>query len=141
VRLVLDTNVLVAAVRSRRGSSRQLLKAALVSEYSLLISVPLMMEYESVLTRPEHLAASHASVEDVQVILHGLATVCARVQLAYLWRPMLRDPKDEMVLETAANGSADVLCTFNTRDFFAARRFGIEVATPSMVWHKLESSL
>jgi putative PIN family toxin of toxin-antitoxin system len=122
---------LVAAFRSRSGASRQLLTAALSGEFFVLISVPLMMEYEAVLTWPEHLRASRVSVADVQQILYVLAAVCERIKLAFLWRPVLRDPADEMVLETAVNGGADLVCTFNTSDFAAAKRFGIKVASAS----------
>jgi putative PIN family toxin of toxin-antitoxin system len=141
LRLVLDTNVLVSALRSRRGASRQLLTGALTLRYSLLISVPLMLEYEAVLTRPEHLKVANASASDVGEILSALAIVSERVRMSYLWRPVLRDPADEMVLETAVNGGANLLCTFNVRDFPAARDFGIEVAVPAEAWKKVERSL
>jgi predicted nucleic acid-binding protein len=79
--------------------------------------VPLMLEYESVLTRPEHLAACGASKEDVSAALDELALVGKRVELAIRLRPMLSDPNDEMVLETAINGRADAIVPFKDRDF------------------------
>ena len=114
---VLDTDVLVAAFRSDAGASRQILEGALARRFELLLSVPLMLEYESVLTRPENLAASGASREDVSTVLDELAAVGKRVELVIRTRPMLPDPNDEMVLETAINGSADAIITFNERDF------------------------
>src|SRR6516165_8922083 len=111
---VLDTDVLVAAFRSNAGASRQVLEAARVRRFELLLSVPLMLEYESVLTRSENLAASGASREDVSAVLDELALIGKRVELMIRTRPMLRDPDDEMVLETAINdGRADAIVTFN----------------------------
>jgi putative PIN family toxin of toxin-antitoxin system len=135
---VLDTSVLVAAVRSSSGASRQLLIAALKRRYSLLLSVPLMMEHQAVLVRQEHLEAARLSAVDVEEILSAIASIAEPVRLVYLWRPMLRDPDDEMVLETAVNGSADYLCTLNTRDFIPAARFGIEVVNPGAAWRIVE---
>lgn len=119
---VLDTGVLVAALRSSRGASRQLLLAALDRRFELLLSVPLMLEYEAVLTRHEHLAASGLTTADVEGILDDLAVVAKPVRLAFRWRPRLSDPNDDMVLETAMNGSADAIVTFNRRDFQEASR-------------------
>jgi putative PIN family toxin of toxin-antitoxin system len=125
---VLDTDVLVAAFRSDAGASRQVLDAARARRFQLLLSVPLMLEYESVLTRPENLAASGASREDVSAVLDELASIGKRVQLMIRIRPMLPDPDDEMVLETAINGRADAIVTFNQRDFRpAAARFRCSV--------------
>ncbi len=114
---VLDTDVLVAAFRSDAGASRWLLEAARTRRFKLLLSVPLMLECESVLTRPEHLAASGATTEDVSAVLDELALVGERVELAVRLRPTLADLNDEMVLETAINGRADAIITFNERDF------------------------
>ncbi len=107
----------MAAFRSEAGASRQVLEAARARRFKLLLSVPLMLEYESVLTRPEHLAACRASIEDVSAVLDELASVGKRVELMIRTRPMLPDPNDEMVLETAINGRADAIVTFNDRDF------------------------
>lgn len=138
MRIVLDTSVLVAALRSHRGASRKLLLAALDQRFTALVSVPLMLEYEAVLTRPEHLEAAHLSASDVEEVLADLASVTEPVRLAFLWRPALRDPGDEMVLDTAANGGADLLVTLNVRDFQQpAKRLGIQVMTPWEAWKRL----
>ncbi len=129
---MLDTNVLVAAVRSGRGASRSLLESALAAEYRPLVSVPLMIEYEAVLKRPEHLEASGLTSRDVDVILDALATAVEPVRLAYLWRPLLRDVGDDMVLETAVNGRARAIVTLNRRDFEpATQRFELVVLSPA----------
>src|SRR5580700_6328765 len=128
---VLDTNVLVAAFRSGSGASRRLLEMALAREFEGLLSVPLIFEYEAVLTRPEHLLASGASAEDVGDVLDGLAAAGRRTRLAFRWRPALPDPNDDMVLETAVNGQAHAIVTFNERDFNpVAARFGCRVMRP-----------
>lgn len=114
---VLDTDVIVAALRSDRGASRQLLLAALNEQFELLLSVPLVLEYEAVLTRPQHLAACGLSISEVGLVLDDLAAVARPVRLAFRWRPALSDPDDDMVLETALNGNASAIVTFNQRDF------------------------
>jgi len=135
---VMDTDVLVAAFRSDAGASRQVLEAARVLRFELLLSVPLMLEYEAVLSRPEHLAASGASKEDVTAVLDELARIGKRVALEIRMRPILRDPNDEMVLETAINGRADAIITFNERDFRpVAARFRWSVLRPGEVVRRL----
>jgi putative PIN family toxin of toxin-antitoxin system len=142
VRLVLDTDVLTAALRSDRGASRRLLVGALTGRFGLLVSVPLMIEYEAVLTREEHLAAAGASVEDVMTVLDALASVLEPVRLSFLWRPMLPDANDDMVLETAVNGRADLLVTFNRRHFeMASVPFGIDVESPAEAVRRLRGLL
>lgn len=130
--MVLDTTVLIAALRSDRGASRVLLEKALDGEFTLLASVPLMLEYETVATRTEHLEAAGLSEEDVEAVLDALATVIEPVRLAFLWRPMLPDGDDDMVLETAVNGQADILVTVNRRDFEpAVGTFSLKVVSPA----------
>ena len=128
---VLDTDVLVAAFRSEAGASRLILQAALARRFEMLLSVPLMFEYEAVLCRPEQLAASGASTEDVRDVLDGLAALARHVKLAFRWRPALPDPNDDMVLETALNGQAYAIVTFNEQDFNpVAAQFGCLVMRP-----------
>jgi len=114
---VLDTDVIVAGLRSSRGASRQLLHAALDGQFDLLLSVPLILEYEAVLRRREQLEACGLDERQVERVLDDLAAVARPVKFAFRWRPKLRDPNDDMVLETAMNGGADAIVTFNARDF------------------------
>ncbi len=96
-----------------------------------LVSVPLMIEYEAVMTRSEHLAASGLSAEDVGVLLDAIAAVVEPVKLDFLWRPTLKDADDDMVLEAAVNGRAHAIVTLNARDFSPhAERFGVSVQSP-----------
>ena len=138
MRIALDTNVLVAALRSDLGASRQLLVAALEREYELLLSVPLVIEYEAVLTRPGHLKATGISAEDVGTLLDALVAASEPIQLSFHWRPISRDPGDDMVVETAVNGRADLLVTFDLRHFSkVVLPFGVVAASPGQALAKL----
>jgi putative PIN family toxin of toxin-antitoxin system len=139
VRLVFDTNVLVAALRSDRGASRKLLLGALDRTIKVIASVPLIIEYEAVLTRPGHLAAAGLSIEEVNTVLDAFVAVAEPVQLHFSWRPRLKDPGDEMVLETAVEGYVDRLVSFNLRHLrSAAQEFGILVLVPSEAWKEVQ---
>jgi putative PIN family toxin of toxin-antitoxin system len=132
MRAVLDTDVVVAGVLSPSGASRQLLVAAVDGRFELVASVPLMLEWEAVLKRPEILRASKGSAGDIDVLLDQLAAACLPVDLHFLWRPRTKDPDDDMVLETAINGRADAIVTFNLRHLLAAREyFGMVVERPA----------
>jgi putative PIN family toxin of toxin-antitoxin system len=129
-RVVIDTSVVVAALRSRLGASNLLLREVADSQLSLLLSPALFLEYEEVLKRPEHRLVHRLREEQVDEFLAEIAAIAVPVDLHYQWRPLASDPSDEMVLETAINGQADVLITFNVQDFEAAKRFRISVLTP-----------
>jgi putative PIN family toxin of toxin-antitoxin system len=140
LRLVLDTDVLVAAMRSRGGASWQLVDGALVREFTLLLSVPLVLEYEAVVTREEHRKVHRLSVPELDEVVNSLVRVAEAVQIRFLWRPFLSDPTDDMVLETAVNGRADQLVTFNQKDFAAgAERFPFKILRPSEALHRLRA--
>jgi putative PIN family toxin of toxin-antitoxin system len=131
VRVVLDTDVVVAAMRSPRGASAAILRAARQGRATLLASVPLALEYEAVSSRAEHRLAAGLSEREVKVFLTAVAAMAEPVTTHFLWRPQLRDPDDEMVLEAAVNGGADALVTFNLRDFGTVpAQFGVEVLLP-----------
>ncbi|MDD9993755.1 MAG: putative toxin-antitoxin system toxin component, PIN family [Rhodospirillales bacterium] len=131
MRYVLDTNVVVAGLRSPNGASAALLDHVLSERFALLLSVALALEYEAVCRDPAQRIVSGLSDEEVSTIVSALCAVCEPVDARYLWRPRLRDPADEMVLETAANGRADALVTFNRRNFGdAPAQFGVAPQTP-----------
>jgi predicted nucleic acid-binding protein len=96
--MVLDTDAMVAALRSNAGVSRRLLIYALNKRFELLLSVPLVLEYEAVLKRPEHLKTAGATRDDIDAILDALVAVSVPVMPNFSWRPELSDPGDEMVL-------------------------------------------
>ena len=140
MRFVLHTSAMVASIRSDRGASRRLLETALRGQgVTLLASVPLLIEYEAVMTRPEHLNAAGLTATEVGSLLDAVSAVAERVRLAFLWRPLLPDLDDDMVLETAANGRAVGIVTFNRRGFvLATQQFGITVLSPAEALSRLE---
>ena len=131
MRVILDTNVVVAGTRSDQGASFRLLLAAQERRMSLLLSVPLCLEYEAVLTRRAHLRAIGAAAADVRRFIDALIAVAEPVEIRFLWRPGLRDPDDAKVLEAAVNGRADWLVTFNVADLATAAEFGVNVGRPA----------
>ena len=131
MRLVLDTDAVVAAMRSPTGASAAIIRAAREGRVTLLVSVPLAIEYESVCRKYEHRLAAGLSDRQVDIFLDAALAMCEPVETHFLWRPQLRDPNDEMVLEAAVNGRADGLVTFNRRDFGTApERFGVAILLP-----------
>ncbi len=116
MRIVIDTDVLLSAFISPAGASRQLVLDALDGKFALLLSTPLLVEYESVLHRSEHLARAKAMTADVTEILDALAGICVPVVFDYNWRPTGAHADDELVIETAINGHADAIATFNLKD-------------------------
>ena len=130
--IVVDTNVLVSALRSSTSFSRRLVIEVLNNRVAAAVSVPLFIEYEDVLSRPIQLKAFRLTVQEVGAFLDGLAGVLVPVDIAYLWRPQLKDPADEMVLEAAANASASHIVTWNVKVFVPAQRlFDLKVITPT----------
>src|SRR5579872_2995318 len=108
----------------------------------MLLSVPLILEYEAVLTRAEHLRACGLTVVEVGHVLDDLAAVAKPVRLAFRWRPRLSDPDDDMVLETAMNGAADAIVTFNRRHFAAGLRgFRCRLISPQVALQEIRSGI
>jgi putative PIN family toxin of toxin-antitoxin system len=137
--MVLDTSVLVAGLRSWTGASNLLLEYVLAGQIKPLLSVPLILEYEEVLKRPDQLLECGLSADQIDSLLFVICTEGIQVNPTYRWRPQLSDPGDEMVLETAVNGSARAIVTHNRRDFVAgAARFGIEVFSPGEAWERVK---
>jgi putative PIN family toxin of toxin-antitoxin system len=128
VRIVLDTNVLFAGLRSRRGASYRLLAALGSPAIATVVSVPLVFEYEAVMRRQAaELGLSDADVDDT---LDYLCAISEERQIHYLWRPTLPDPKDEFVLELAVEAGCRYIVTHNVADFSGAKGFGLRVVTP-----------
>jgi len=125
--IVLDTNVLVAALRSRQGSAFKMLERLGRESFDTVVSVPLVLEYEDVLSRNGMVSLRS---QEVEAILDYLCLVSRHQNVFYLWRPMLADPKDDMVLELALNASAQYIVTYNIRDFTKAIPLGIAPLTP-----------
>lgn len=131
MRVVIDTNVLVAAQRSRNGASYLLVEKWRQRKIEAAVTVALFLDYEAVLKRPENRRPSAASEADIDILLDDLSRVCVEVESQVKWRPQLPDADDEIVLDAALNGKARAIVTVNRSDFLAAaRRFGIDVIFP-----------
>ena len=131
MRYLLDTCVVVCGLRTPTGGSAALLRAAVDSRFTPVLSVALVCEYQAVCRSPEQRIASGLSVAEIDTVIDTLCLVGDEVVTRYQWRPQLRDPSDEMALEAAINGRADALVTFNMRDFGTApERFGIPMLLP-----------
>lgn len=125
-KIVIDTNVFVTALISKQGASFKLLSLLGTEHFTVCLSVPLVLEYEDAAKRllGDKIKLSEQALGD---ILDYLCLVGQHHKVYYLWRPMLKDPRDELVLELAANAQADVIISYNARDFLEAERFGIKV--------------
>ncbi len=124
--VVLDTNVLVAALRSARGASHRLLSRIGTGAFDLHLSVPLLFEYEDALARSEH----GIPAELRETVLDYVCAVAKHQEIYFLWRPWLRDPGDDMVLEVAVAGGCSRIVTFNVADFTGIDRFNLRAVTP-----------
>lgn len=140
LRVVLDTSIIVAALRSRDGASNALLREVAATQLRPLVTTALFLEYEAVLKRPEHRLVHGFTLSDVDAFLAALASASEGVEVNFLWRPQLSDPNDEMVLEAAINGQATALVTHNVKDFKGVSvRFGLRVLTPGDLLKELRT--
>lgn len=138
LRVVLNTSVLVAGLRSRWGAANALLRLVASRRLLPLATPPLFLEYEEVLKRPEQRLTHKLTLEEIDGLLAELAALIEPVDIHFQWRPQGRDPSDEMVLEAAVNGRADALVTYNFADFAAAgARFKIAVLDPAELLRKV----
>jgi len=127
-RVVLDTSMIVAALRSAQGASYQVLMRLGGETYEACLTVPLVMEYESAAMRLP--GKTPLTAEDIGDILDYICTESRHLKVHFLWRPFLRDPDDDMVLEAAVSAQARYIVTHNIRDFVGAEQFGIRTIRP-----------
>lgn len=128
LQIVLDTNVLVSALRSRLGTAYRLVSLIGKSRFELNLSVALAFEYEAVLKRPDQ--GISLSTEEADKLINFLCTVSNLREIYYLWRPTLADPNDDFLLELALECGADYIVTFNTKDFLSTGEFGLKAVRP-----------
>ena len=135
----MDTNILVAALRSRDGASNAFLRLVARRRIVPLCTTALFLEYEAVLSRPEQRLIHGLDVVSIRRFLAAFAAAAEPVEVHFLWRPQMSDPADEMVLEAAVNGRAEVIVTHNLRDFTAAaEKFGLRVVAPGQALKETE---
>lgn len=134
-RIVIDTNVFISALRSRRGASFKLLSMLGGSAFDISVSVPLVLEYETLAKRQARVLGLDASTIDD--ILDYVCQVAGRREIFFLWRPFLKDPNDDLVLELAVESESEFIITYNRRDFVGIETFGIKVLTPKELLQKL----
>lgn len=136
---MLDTDVVVAAMRSPRGGSAELLRRIDGGQADMLLTVALALEYEATCALAEHRLAAGLSAREAAQYVDSLIGMAEPVRAFFRWRPQLRDPGDEMVLEAAVNGHADAIVTFNENHLREARRsFGIAVIRPAEALRRME---
>jgi putative PIN family toxin of toxin-antitoxin system len=126
--VVIDTNVLISALRSKQGASYKLLMSLPKELFIPNVSVPLFLEYESVAKRQG--LVSKLSSQDVDSVLDYFLSKSSIRKIFFLWRPYLKDPKDDLVLEVAVESQSEYIITFNAKDFKGCDKFGIAVVTP-----------
>ena len=137
-RIVIDTNVFIAALISKRGTSHKLVQMIGSKVFAICISVPLIFEYEDVAKRSGKVNLSHELIDDIidYICAEGLET-----EIFYLWRPILTDPKDDFILELAVNAQADFIVTYNRKDFKGSEKFGVQVVSPREFLERIGESL
>jgi len=128
-RVVIDTCVLVAAIRSRRGASFEILSRVGKGVFEIAVSVPLVLEYEDALLR--HASASGLTPSDVRDLVDYVCSVAVQQEIFFLWRPLLKDPNDDMVAELAVAAGCDAVITHNVRGFAGIDRFSLALLTPA----------
>jgi len=126
--IVLDTNVIISALRSKNGASYKLLSLVGTHQFSIHDSVALILEYEDVIQR--HREEFGLSKEDVSVFIDSLCSMAQHHKIYFLWRPFLSDPNDELVLELAVSAKCEYIVTHNISDFRGSGKFGIQAITP-----------
>jgi len=128
-RIVVDTNVWVAALISRRGKSFRLLSLVGSGQFELCVSPPLVFEYEAVLKRLLDTKIK-LNEQDIDTLLDYLCGNAQLQRVYYLWRPFLIDSRDDMILEAAVSGQCQIIVTFNAAHFKGVEQFGLKVVTP-----------
>jgi len=135
LKIVIDTNVIISALKSRNGFSFKLLSIIDDKRFRVFISVPLILEYEDVIKRSK--SQIKLSFTEISDILDYICLIAEQRKIFYLWRPFLKDPKDDMILELAVESECDYIISFNKKDFKKIEKFNLEVITPKELLRKI----
>lgn len=138
MRIVLDTSVLVAASRSRNGASFRIASMLPSPEFEIALTIAVYTEWQAVLTRPEHLPPG-VTADMARGFVRYLASVAHLQDVHFLWRPFLRDPDDDMVLECAVASGCEFIVTHNVRDFRRIEELNVRAITPADFLNRLRS--
>ena len=133
--IVIDTNVLVSALRSRNGASFKILSLIDRKKFDFFLSVPLVFEYEEALKND--LSASKLTKNDINEVVNYLCKIGEPQEISYLWRPQLSDPEDDFILELAVQSQCDFIVTHNLKDFAGIEKFDIKAISPGQFLHKI----
>jgi predicted nucleic acid-binding protein len=137
LRMILDTDIIMAAIRSTKGASAEIVRRVLRGEMHIELTVAMALEYEAVVMREEHLRAGELTAAEAMNVIDALAALATPIEIHFRWRPQLRNADDEMILEAAINAHDRTIVTFNRRDFVgAAERFGVALASPREILEK-----
>lgn len=135
LRVVIDTNVFVSALLSQRGAAYKLIMLSDSNLFRTHVSVPLIVEYEDAAKRI--LQKTTLTHIDLNIIIDFICNVSHCQEIYFLWRPFLRDSKDDMILELAIAARCHVIVTYNMKDFAGVEMFGLEVLTPQAVLQRI----
>jgi predicted nucleic acid-binding protein len=137
--MILDTDVIIAAIRSSSGASAEIVRRVLRGEMHIELTVAIALEYEAVATRDAHLAAGEISAAEARNLIDALVALASPVGIHFRWRPQLRDADDEMIFEAAINAQDHTIVTFNTKDFeMAADKFDVKLLKPSQLLENMK---
>ena len=134
--IIIDTNVLFSSLYSASGASYKLLNLLVSGEFEIILSTPLLFEYEDVLKRNQLLLNLDSA--EIEIILNNLCSLAQFQKVYFLWRPFLSDPKDDMVLELAVAAKIKTIVTHNLKDFAGIDKFGVEAITPKVFFERLK---
>jgi putative PIN family toxin of toxin-antitoxin system len=135
IKIVLDTNIILSGLLSKKGSSYKILKLIPSGKFDIFISVPLILEYESVLLK--QIKKLNLNKSDINDFLDYICSAAEHTKIFFLWRPILKDAYDDHILELAVASSADYIVTYNLKDFHESKKFGIESISPEDFLNKL----
>ncbi len=136
MKIVIDTNIIIAGMMSSKGYSHQLIKDMDKNLFTPCLSVPLLYEYEEKLK--EHLCPEPFTHDEIDEFLDYVCSVSEETKIFYLWRPHLKDPFDDHVLEVALASSSNYIVTFNKKDFKNIEQYGVQVVNPGEFYNIIE---